>query len=364
MDDRGYSTIIDAILFLAMVSLCAFILHAAMAGEERQKAVTDAGLRATASSALASLESVKADYFEYNILGDRAEGIAEKCGIDPGAWLYRETARAVLGRGSRHKAVMEIAAEDAACQFTLRHDGKTIRLNQLTGDYDRKARGLVNESLRRRLDRRYGYNFTLRWVPFRGIPMEGSLSCGKCVPERAAAFSAYVTMPCRTNVTSDRIEEAIAPGLSTVEKAAARHMPGGSGAELREEVRKPIYDCLNNTGRLAVKDFLSRTLDEAVPPGDVRNPLALLATFSDSAAVPADTLRASGNFSLEDVLCRLFVLQNSGTVDKLADDIARGIGEGTMDVHDIRYLVLGRMKSLYEPSRARATLSIWVTADA
>jgi hypothetical protein len=364
MEDCGYSAIIDAILFLAMVSVCAFILHMAMAGEERQKAMSDAGLRATASSALASLEAVKADYFEYNILGDRAEKIAEKCGIDPGAWLYRETAKAVLGRANRHKTVMEIAAEDVACQFTLRSDGKTIRLNPLTGDYDRKARSLVDESLRGRLDRRYGYNFTLRWVPFPGVPMEGSLSCGKCVPERAATFSAYVTMPCRTGVTSDRIEEAIAPGLSAVEKAAARHTPGGSTTELREEFGELLNDCLNNTGRLVVKDFLNRTLDEAIPAGDVGNPLSLLATFSDSAAVTADTLHVGGSFSIEDVLCRLFVLQNSAIIDRLVDDISEGVDSGAMNSRDIRDRILGRMRSLYEPSKARATLSIWVTADA
>lgn len=364
MEDRGYSTIIDAILFLAMVSLCAFILYTAMAGEERQKATAGAGLRATASSALASLEAVKEDYFEYNILGDQAEGIAEKCGIDPGAWLYRETAKAVLGRGNRHKAVMEIAAEDVACRLTIRIDGRTIRLNGLTSDYDSKARSLIDRSLRDRLDRRYGYNFTFRWVPFRGVPLEGSLSCGKCVPERAAMFSAYVTMPCRTNVTAGRIEEAMAPGLAAVENAMAGHMPGISREELRERVRGPLRDCLNNTGRLVVKDFLAGTLDEAVPAGDTGNPLALLAAFSDSPAATAGALRQSGNLSLEDVLCRLFVIQNSEAVDRLADDIAGGIEEGTMDSRDIRSRIIGRLSSLYEPSRGRATLSIWVTADA
>jgi len=49
MDD-GYSTIIDAVMFLAMVSACALILSGAIAGGERQRAAADSSLRALASS--------------------------------------------------------------------------------------------------------------------------------------------------------------------------------------------------------------------------------------------------------------------------------------------------------------------------
>lgn len=364
MRDSGYSTIIDAVLFLAMISLCAFILNAAMAGGERQRAISDAGLRATASSTLASMEAVKADYFEYNILGDRVEHIAEKCGIDPGAWLYRDTARAVLGRGNRHKPIMEIAAEDAASQFTLRFEGRTLKLNPLTGDYDNRARALVDGSIRERLDRRYDYNFTLRWVPFSGVPFEGSLSCGKSTPQGAATFSAYVTIPYKTNLSGGGIEAAIAPGLSAMENATKAYSAGGSEAEFREKIRESVDCCLNNTGRMIVKEVLGNTLYEVIPAGDVRNPLAMLATFSDNDTAQADNIRVSNSFSIEETLCRLIVLHNSGPLDRLANDIVEGVIAGGMDTGGERSRVINWMRSIYDPSRARATLSVWVNADA
>jgi hypothetical protein len=364
MRNTGYSTIIDAILFLAMVSMCAVILNAGMAGEERQRAMADASLRSTASATLASMEASKADYFEYNILGDRINGMAEKCGIDPGAWLYRETARAVLGRGSRHKPIMEIAAEDVACQFTLHYEGRTLKLNPLTGEYDIKTRELVSGFLMERLDRLYGFNFTLRWVPFSGVPLEGAISCGKSVPEGAAAFSAYVTMPYRTKVCAGSIESAIASDLCTMENATWEYKQDSSVIKLRENIRKSLDGCLNNTSRLIVKEFLGDTIYRIIPAGDVGNPLALLATFSDNDTVRADPLGASESFNVEDTLCRLIILRSSGSLDRLADNIADGVDGGTMDIKGERDCVLRWMSSLYEPSRARATLSIWVTANA
>jgi hypothetical protein len=364
MRDTGYSTIIDAILFLAMVSLCALILNAGMAGEERQRAIADAGLRATASATLASMEASKADYFEYNTLGDRISSIAEKCGIDPGTWLYRESARAVLGRGSRHKPVMEIAVEDVACQFTLRYEGQTLKLNPLTGEYDIKTKELVNGFLRERLDRRYGFNFTLRWVPFSGVPMEGAVSCGKSVPEGAAAFSAYVTTPYRTKVGVGSIESAIAPDLTAMEKATREYKQDGSVIKLRENIRESLDGCLNNTSHLIVKEFLDDTLYRVIPAGDVGNPLALLATFSDNDTLRADPLGVSESFNVDDTLCRLIILKSSDSLDRLTGNIADGVCEGTMDIKEEQDCVLRWMSSLYEPSRARATLSVWVTADA
>ena len=98
------------------------------------------------------MESARVDAFEYRILGDRVDAIAEGCGIDPGAWLYRDVTKAVLGRGNRHKTAMETAAEAAACQFTIRLGGDAMTLNPLTGEYDSSARGAVDGQVRERLD--------------------------------------------------------------------------------------------------------------------------------------------------------------------------------------------------------------------
>lgn len=364
MKDAGYSTIIDAIIFLVMVSACALILGAAIQGGERQRAVAGSSLRATASSALVSMGAVKVDYFEYRVLGDKADAIAEKCGIDPGAWLFRDTAKAVLGRGNRHKAVMEIAAEAAASQYTIYYKDRTLKLNPLTGDYHDQARAMVDDYLRERLDSRYAYHFSLRWVPLADVPFEGSVSCGSPEPPGAASISTYVTLPYRTSVTAERIEAAIAPDLADIENASDEYKKGGSGETFSGHMRTSLGRCLENSSRLMVDEILGNTLYEVLPSNDVGNPLSMLATFSDNDSAAADPVLADTGFDVEDALCSMIVLYNTDSLDRLADEVAKGVDEGSIGPEEERALIIRWMSSRYNPSRARATLSVWVSADA
>jgi len=201
MDD-GYSTIIDAVMFLAMVSACALILSGAIAGGERQRADADSSLRALASSCLASVGSGRVDYLEYRVLGDRVDAVAESCGIDPGSWLYRDVTKAVLGRGNRHKPAMEMAAEAAACQFTVRPGGEALTLNPLTAEYRGAVERAVDGQVRERLDGRYAYNFTCAGSRSPGVPFEGSIACGR--PAAPGGASASRWSPCRTVRASPR----------------------------------------------------------------------------------------------------------------------------------------------------------------
>ncbi len=362
MEDAGYSTMIDAILFLAMVSACALILGMAAHGAGVKNA-GDAGLRAMASATLASMERVKLDYFEYRILGDRADAVAERCGIDPGSWLYRETAKAVLGRGNRHKAVMEIAAEAAACQFELDYGDKTIRLNPLTTDYHGRAQAAVGDYLRGRLDSRYAYNFSLRWVPFAGVPFGGSLSCGSPAPPGAASASAYVTLPYRTGVTREDIESAISPDLEDIEGAAADYRAGGGEALFKEHVRASLGRCLGNASRPMVDEVLGNTLYEVLPANDAGNPLTVLAAFSDNGSA-GDPLPLSPGLDIRDTLCSMVALYNGEALDGLAEEVVEGVKDGGLRPGEEKGPIIRWMEARYNPSRARATLSIWVRTDA
>ena len=364
MKDGGYSTIIDAVLFLAMVSVCAVILNAAASGGEREGATSDSSLRSLSSSALAAMETVKVDYFEYNILGDRVDALADICGINTGSWLYRDTAKAVLGRGNRHKTVMEIAAEDVACQFTLRYENNTVKLNPLTGDYDNKAISMVESSIGDSLDPRYGYHFTLRWVPFADVPFEGSLSCGDEEPPGAASTSTYVTLPYRTNVTGDNIEKAIAPDLEDIENATREYKSGGSAAAYRDSVRASLDKCTENSSRLMVREVLSDTVYEILPANDVGNPLSMLATFSNDDNVSAGPILLNGSLNMEDTLCGMIVQYNAGSLDRLADDIVAAPTTARWTRKACGAMFSTGCMSRYNPSRARATLSVWVSAHA
>ena len=364
MHDAGYSTIIDAILFLAMISACALVLSTVIAGGARQQAVADSSLRATASSCLASLETARVDYFEYRILGDRIDAVAESCGIDPGAWLYRDVTKAVLGRGNRHKTAMETAAEAAACRFTMCLGGCAVTLNPMTGDYAGAVGNAIDGQVRERLDSRYAYNFSLRWVPFAEVPFEGSISCGKPVPPGAASASTLVTMPYRTNVTASSIGEAISPELADIDNASGEYRAGGPGEIFRQRLKADLNSCMKKSSRLMVDEVLGNTLYEVIPSGDVGNPLAMLATFSDNDSVTAGSILLNTSGDLGDTLAAAVVQYNSDALDGLADHIEEGVDDGTIGPGEERSIIVRWLCTRYSPSVARATLSVWVAGNA
>lgn len=360
MDERAYSTIIDAIIFLAMVSVCAAILGAAISSVERGRAETDMSMQKLASSTLESMGTAKVDYFQYRILGDRVDQIAQACGIDPQAKLYKDTANAVLGRGNRHKTVMEIAAEDAACQFTLRYQNDTMKLNPLTGDYDRQASMMVDSFTRGRIDSRYGYQFSLRWVPFAGVPLEGSIVSGKTPPEGAASAISYVTMPFVTTIDKNAIETVAKPDLGDIENATAEYRSNGDAGTFEKKIRPSLDRCLKNASALMVGEVWNNTIGQKIPDSDARNPLKMLASFSGEDS-SINTILVNQSFDIEGTICDLIVAKNSDELDRLADTIASDVSDGSMDDEEERSLILAWIRSRYNPSRATATMSVWVS---
>ena len=360
MDERAYSTIIDAIVFLAMVSICAVILGSAISSIERGRAETDMSMQKLASSTLESMETAKVDFFQYRILGDRADQIAQACGIDPQAKLYKDTANAVLGRGNRHKTVMELAAEDAACQFTLRYDNDTLKLNPLTGDYDRQTSGLADSFARGRIDSRYGYQFSLRWVPFSGVPLEGSVLSGKTPPDGAASASTYVTMPFVTRIDKNAIEAIAKPDLADIENATKEYRANGDSRAFEKKIRPSLERCLKNSSVLMVKELWNNTIGQKIPDTNVRNPLKMLASFSGKDSV-MNTILVNQSFDKEGTICDMIVARNSDELDRLAGTIANGVSDGSMNDKEERDLILAWLQSRYNPSRATATMSVWVS---
>jgi len=123
----------------------------------------------------------------------------------------------------------------------------------------------VDGQVRERLDGRYAYNFTLRWVPFAGVPFEGSIACGRPAAPGAASASTLVTMPYRTGIAPGRIEEAISPELSDIENATREYRAGGSAEAYRLRLGAGLNGSMEKSGRLMVEEVLRNTLYAVVP---------------------------------------------------------------------------------------------------
>jgi hypothetical protein len=85
----------------------------------------------------------------------------------------------------------------------------------------------------------------------------------------------------------------------------------------------------------------------------------MLASFSGDGAV--NTILANQSFDAEETICDMIVACNGDELDLLAGTIAKGVSDGSMDDEEERSLILAWMQSRYNPSRATATMSVWVS---
>ncbi len=364
MNDSGYSTVMDAILFMALVGTCAVILGPAVSGHATERAVSDRGLREMAADTLCTLETYQADYFEYRVLGDAADRLAGAGGINAsGDILYKNVAKALLGRGNRHRTVMDIAAGDAASQFFIEYGDTKIRANPVTTEYDLAVSALVDSAVRSVLDSRYRYEFTLRWTPLTGVPLVGEARAGTPCPAGAASSSLRVSMPYMTRITRSLLERISEPDLQVIDSSLDEYRADGDVTSLRQSLGSSIEGCLKNSTALALGEIWNNTLGSSAAGNGSSNPLNVLKRFIDGNT--QDTVEMTGlNFSVKDLAGSLADLYYRAEADGLAEDLARGIADGRLDSEDVRRMVMDWLRARYDPSSAVATVSVWTGAYA
>lgn len=350
-------TVIDSIIFLLMVSICAVILSPVIFSNGMEKASSQSDLRQLASMSLLSMQTVKVDYFEYRILGDISDEIAGKAGINVHGKLYSDTSNALLGRGNRHKTVMEIASENIASQFKIHYEDGSIKLNPLTGDFDKKTIELINSSIRGRVDSRYSYHFSIIWSPFTGVPLEGSISTGKTPPESCVSAGAYTTMPYSTNINDDTIRALIKPELNDIEKCIEIQKNQCDKSEFKKDISKSLDASMEKCASVFVDDLWNKTAERIKVSDDTCDPFKTLDGFSGNIT---NRDYSSIAFEPKNTLKKLVAFYNAPLLEKLSDEIVEEVKAGRMEKDGASELIVKWMASRYMPSKGMAELKLWV----
>jgi len=171
LDDKGLSTMYDAILFIVMISLSSIILTPIfemqtinkLAGERYRENVAEETLH----TFLVSMPS----NFNYNLGGSIVDTAAETLGIDvaDNNNLYHTITTLILGREQLHKTYNCIIAENLCSQFMIPiSNNDSIKLNIFTEDFNEKLKDKIIKYLLGHLGD-YNFNFTAYWYPIKGV---------------------------------------------------------------------------------------------------------------------------------------------------------------------------------------------------
>jgi len=381
-DTRGFSSSIDVLLFLVLVSVSAVLLAPAMVGNTQLMALHDTSAAEHNSQVLLSLQNGRVDDFSYAVAGAQMDYLMNETlgpdAVDSGIYLTGK--KLVAGREINHKTFADLASESVASQFTIYRDDGSVRLNLLTDEYRSNLDTQMQDYLDMQIGDRYNYNVSVVWRPFRDVPIGGETHMGRPVPDTAYVESSWITMTYHTEFTRYYVENLIDSELDAIglDLANASVVPR---EETEELIAGHINDAINRTVddavRMIVKMTIEQTIERAqtainqqvdnVVPGnnsgisDIIIDEVLAELKNDPTFIEDATLGLSEQITeyTQEVAREEVHAVIAGEVDALASDITDQYVSNAATVEEAKDEVLDYVFSRIDISRARMTLALW-----
>ncbi|MBU4139788.1 MAG: hypothetical protein KJ729_07625 [Euryarchaeota archaeon] len=379
-DTRGFSTTFDVLIFLVLISVAAVILLPTITGNIQVRSVIDSKSQSESSRVLTTILNGRMDEFEYTPAGEQLDALA---GSVNDSSIYVAGKKLILGRELRHKAFADIAAEDAAAQWVIYHNGERIQLNILMTNYTSSLDSAMKEYLDRQIGDRYSYNLTVVWRPIVNAPLGSDIRIGEQVPENAFVETAYITMPYKVEFSRERVEMIVNESFNTTfgnisSTFAYLKTDASNRTQIEAEISQEIFDSINSTIDEAVVILMDETvvpvIDEAqdAVAGQINNLLpdggnGLVESINGTIMRILDEEGIFVNGSLSDTLKSYIkeeAKQETRTISEreikyLVTELADMYVNDVMTIEDVKESIITEVFSRVRISRAEVTLSIW-----
>ncbi|MDF1531023.1 MAG: hypothetical protein P1P72_01690 [ANME-2 cluster archaeon] len=381
-DTGGFSSSIDALLFLVLVSVSAVLLAPVMVGGTQLSALHDSNVAEHNSQVLLSLQNGRVDDFSYAVGGAQMDYLVNET-LGPGAvesGIYQTGKELVAGRELKHKTFADLASESVAAQFTIYHDGRNVRLNLLMDEYRANIDAQMQDYLDGQIGDRYYYNVSVVWRPFQNVPVGGETRIGPPVPDTAFVESSWITMPYHTEFTRYHVEEVIDGELEAIgldlEKASevprkkteeliAGHINNAINSTVDEAVAVIVDMTIKQTVE-KIQTAVNQQVDNAVPGNnsgisDIILDEILAELKRDPEFIENASLALSEQITvyLQDVVREEVHGVVADEVNALASDITDQYVSNAATIEEVRDEVLDYVFSRINLSRARMTLAMW-----
>ncbi|MBI4362541.1 MAG: hypothetical protein HY558_05135 [Euryarchaeota archaeon] len=194
----AYSTLVDALLFLVLVSIASGLLLPAVVGTSGVSALSEARAPREAGSLLGLVVNTRLDGARYRLGGPVVEPLAgAQAPVGP-------LVEMVVGREVPHPTVGDLLVDAVSSEFRLANGSAS---NPLTSDLRARARVEAGALLRAHAGGRYRYRLEVEWRPLRGRPPLGLLEVGDRVPVGGSVVAqAPLSLPWVPRVTETVLE--------------------------------------------------------------------------------------------------------------------------------------------------------------
>ncbi len=249
-DRMAFSSTIDAMFFLVMISVAAVLLMPSIMADNQYDAAGYTAIQEFDTHLLESLLSSSADDFEYEI-----EPLAVVNISIPSNSITQGPMNTLFGKEQNHRTFSDIVAESMALNLMMETNGSKIYLNPIAKEHSTSTEMRMQSYLDSKIGGRYNYRFEAHWYPVSGFSLGSDIIVGDTPPHDAIRQNAKITLPF-TYVTSNN------DVFETVNDTVLAY---AFGSPSNETMRVILHDGFNNSIDTAANGSAKMIVDSILP---------------------------------------------------------------------------------------------------
>lgn len=249
-DQTAFSSTVDAMFFLVMISIAAVLLMPSIMADNQYDAAGYTAIQEFDTHLLESLLSSSADEFEYEI---------EPLGVVnisiPSNSITQGPIKTLFGKEQNHRTFSDIVAESMALNLMMDNNGSRIYLNPISKEHSTATTEMMQSYLDSKIGGRYNYRFEAHWYPVSGFPLGSDIIVGDTPPHEAIRQSAKITLPFTFSASINDILESVNDSV----------LANALGSSSNETMRAILHDGFNDSINVAAKGSAEMIVDSIFP---------------------------------------------------------------------------------------------------
>ncbi|WP_094228003.1 DUF7284 family protein [Methanolobus psychrotolerans] len=258
-DENAFSSSIDAILFLILVSISAIILMPSIAADEQYRSASYISAQDMDARLMNTIMCSTVDEYEYTLkpteLADIDVNLSEHS-------ILENAEKTMFTKEQHHRTFSDLVAESLVMNLFLEENNTIKVLNPMTGMQRIETEKVIEAHLEKTIGNRYNYRFEAHWEPVVGYDIQSEIIIGENAPVNAIRQKARISMPMIYPVTMEDVylpfnESSIYNAVNSLDPDKELHemfnnsidIASGGSAEMVTEIVFPYeyLESLNST---------------------------------------------------------------------------------------------------------------------
>ncbi|MCL7411330.1 MAG: hypothetical protein M8350_05925 [Methanosarcinaceae archaeon] len=249
-DQMAFSSTIDAMFFLVMISIAAVMLMPSIMAENQYDAAGYTAIQEFDTHLLESLLSSSSNEFEYEIAPLSVVNISI-----PSNSITQGPMKTLFGKEQNHRTFSDVMAESMALNLMMDNNGSRVYLNPIANEHSTATTAMMQSYLDAKIGGRYNYRFEAHWYPVSGFSLGSDIVVGDTPPTDAIRQSAKLTLPFTYVSSKNDIFEMVNDSV----------LADALGNSSNETMHAILYDGFNDSINVAARGSAEMIVDSIFP---------------------------------------------------------------------------------------------------